>query len=77
MVREGAVGTDNGDGLATLVNDAQNQGATGAQTFYVAARWYNSGEGSVPVGGDLGSGSSRENPGYASDIANRLTGWVN
>ena len=75
MIREGAVGTDNGDGLATLLNDAQNQGTSGAQTFYVAARWYNSGEDSPGVGGDLSAGGSTSS--YASDIANRLTGWVN
>ena len=74
MIREGAVGTDSGDGLATLINDAQSQGASGAQTFYYAARWYNSGEDTPPIGGDLSNGGSTNT--YASDIANRLTGWT-
>jgi len=43
MIREGAVGTDTGDGLASNINTAQaNYGCSGAQCFYMAARLYNS-----------------------------------
>jgi hypothetical protein len=75
MIREGAVGTDDGSGLATLINEAQSSGATGAQTFYVAARWYNSGDFATPVGGDLNNPAGATES-YARDIANRLTGWT-
>jgi hypothetical protein len=64
-----AAGTETGDGLANCLNEAN---ATGAQAFYRAARIYNSG--SVSTSGDLGVGVGT--PCYASDIANRLTGWV-
>lgn len=70
MIEDGVFGTASGDGLIQGVNSAT--GITGAQAFYIAARVYNSG--SVPAGGDLGApGATRC---YASDIANRLTGWV-
>lgn len=64
-----AAGTETGDGLANCLNEAN---ATGAEAFYRAARIYNSG--SVDASGDLGVGVGT--PCYASDIANRLTGWV-
>lgn len=43
MIREGGVGTNNGYGLSSLINFAEGQGASGAQTFYVASEWYNQG----------------------------------
>ncbi|MCJ1443666.1 MAG: hypothetical protein MMC23_004166 [Stictis urceolatum] len=71
MIQDGAGGTDAGDGLAGLLNQAQGTGVSGSQAFYVAARLYNSG--SNPTG-DLGApGATRC---YASDMANRLTGWT-
>ncbi|RAO67263.1 uncharacterized protein BHQ10_003275 [Talaromyces amestolkiae] len=69
MISEGTAGTETGDGLANCLNEAN---ATGAEAFYRAARIYNSG--SVDASGDLGVGVGT--PCYASDIANRLTGWV-
>lgn len=45
---------------------------SGAAKYYRAARAYNSG--SVDPSGDLGKGCCTHC--YASDIANRLTGWV-
>lgn len=69
MVQEGSMGTLRGDGLVQDMNEA---GYTGAQSFYRAARLYNSG--SIPQDHDLGGpGATRC---YATDIANRLTGWV-
>ena len=69
MIREGAAGTDDGDGLAQCINNA---GTNDAEVFYRAARIYNSG--SVDGSGDLGAGIATHC--YSSDIANRLTGWV-
>jgi hypothetical protein len=91
MIREGTAGTNDGDGLAQTINrkhpslesnlrddadfrkEATNQyGVTGSRAFYIAARLYNSG--SVASNGDLGGGIATHC--YSSDIANRLTGWV-
>lgn len=73
MILEGTAGTDSGDGLANCINQASNQGASGAQAFYWAARIYNTG--SYTAGSDLGTpkyGTSC----YSSDVANRLLGWT-
>ncbi|KAL3428245.1 hypothetical protein PVAG01_01754 [Phlyctema vagabunda] len=73
MIREGTAGTNDGDGLAQTINQATNTyGVTKSRAFYIAARLYNSG--SVAGNGDLGGGIATHC--YASDIANRLTGWV-
>ncbi|SLM39883.1 glycoside hydrolase [Lasallia pustulata] len=69
MVSEGTAGTADGDGLAQCINES---GAGDVSAFYKAARIYNSG--SVDPSGDLNKGISTYC--YASDIANRLTGWV-
>ncbi|KAK5120364.1 hypothetical protein LTR85_006303 [Meristemomyces frigidus] len=69
MVKDGVTGTSDGDGLAQCLDKAH--GSTAAQ-YYRAARAYNSG--SVDASGDLGSGCCTHC--YASDVANRLTGWV-
>lgn len=69
MVSEGSSGTPSGDGLAQCINQS-NAGDVSA--FYKAARIYNSG--SIDSSGDLGAGIATHC--YASDIANRLTGWV-
>lgn len=37
-IQEGAVSIDSGDGVATLLKVNQSQGATDAQTFYIATR---------------------------------------
>ena len=70
MVREGTAGTKSGDGLAQCINQSK---ASDATAFYKAARIYNSG--SIDKSGKLEAGIATHC--YASDIANRLTGWVN
>ncbi len=70
MVEDGAMGTIYGDGLTQSLNEATG---SGAQANYQAARMYNSG--SIPSNGDLG-GCPGSTPCYSSDVANRLTGWV-
>ena len=69
MTREGTAGTRDGDGLAQCINQS---GKGDARAFYIAARLYNSG--SVDGSGDLCKGIATHC--YSSDIANRLTGWV-
>ncbi len=69
MIQEGTGGTTWGDGLAQCLNSA---GTSDVSAFYKAARIYNSG--SIDKSGDLGKGIATHC--YASDIANRLTGWV-
>lgn len=69
MVQEGTGGTLWGDGLAQCLNHA---GTSDVSAFYMAARLYNSG--SIDESWDLGKGIATHC--YASDIANRLTGWV-
>ena len=69
MISDGAAGTATGDGLAQCLNQA---GTSDVSAYYRAARIYNSG--SVDKSGDLGKGVATHC--YASDIANRLTGWV-
>lgn len=75
MIREGTAGTagaSGGEGLAQVINRAVKEGASGSKAFYRAARLYNSG--SVHPSGCLEKGIATHC--YASDIANRLTGWV-
>jgi hypothetical protein len=67
MIRDGVAGTT-GPGL---VQDLAQAGCEDVSKYYKAARIYNSG--SIPVSGDLGAPGAT--PCYASDIANRLTGW--
>ena len=69
MIAEGTGGTAAGPGLAQLIDTV---GGSDASTFYKAARAYNSG--SVDASGDLGKGIATHC--YASDVANRLMGWV-
>lgn len=69
MIQDGTGGTASGDGLAQCLNEAGNSDVS---AFYRAARIYNSG--SIAASGDLGQGVATHC--YASDIANRLTGWV-
>ena len=69
MVREGSAGTKDGDGLAQCINESHKGDVT---AFYIAARLHNSG--SVDQSGDLCKGIATHC--YSSDIANRLTGWV-
>ncbi len=69
MIADGTGGTNDGDGLAQCIN--QSGWGTDAD-FYRAARLYNSG--SIASSGQLQDGIATHC--YASDIANRLTGWV-
>ncbi|EMC95420.1 hypothetical protein BAUCODRAFT_123866 [Baudoinia panamericana UAMH 10762] len=70
MIEDGTAGTASGDGLEQVL---QKQGNSDVSMFYRAARMYNGG--SIDPSGDLGKGCCTLC--YASDIANRLTGWVN
>ncbi|EHK21198.1 uncharacterized protein TRIVIDRAFT_153126 [Trichoderma virens Gv29-8] len=70
MILEGTAGTTSGDGLANCINQS---GRSDVSAFYRAARIYNSG--SISKTGQLQNGIATHC--YASDIANRLTGWVN
>lgn len=75
MVHEGTAGTGTGDGLATLLNNfvtSPTEDGQRAMGYYKAARAYNSG--SVSPSGQLQEGVATHC--YASDIANRLAGWV-
>ncbi|KAI1333123.1 putative muramidase [Xylariaceae sp. FL0255] len=73
MIEDGTAGTSSGNGLQqTLATGTSDVGSTNAQAYYIAARLYNSG--SVDTSNlDDGLGST---PCYASDVANRLTGWA-
>lgn len=52
--------------------DAEDAQDADVSRFYRAARWYNAG--GVDPSGDLGKGCCMAS--FASDVANRLTGWV-
>jgi LysM repeat protein len=70
MIRDGTMGTTDGDGLLQLIE--ANGGTGDATAYYKAARCYNSG--SIASGGNLGAGIATHC--YSSDIANRLLGWA-
>ncbi|KAK3111912.1 hypothetical protein LTR53_012366 [Teratosphaeriaceae sp. CCFEE 6253] len=70
MIQDGAGGTASGDGLQECL---AKQGNTDVSMWYRAARMYNGG--SIDPSGDLAKGCCTAC--YASDVANRLTGWVN
>lgn len=81
MIQDGVGGTDAGDGLAGYLNTITGHSATAgvsntdggnAQVYYQAARYYNSG--SIDYTNLTNAFNSRKC--YASDVANRLTGWV-
>jgi hypothetical protein len=67
MIEDGVMGTASGEGLAQIM---KKQGHHDHSRWYRAARIYSGG--SIGPKGGLDHESS-----YASDIANRLTGWVN
>ena len=66
MIQDGVQGTKSGDGLVQLLNTYGDP--------YSASRGYNSGY--IPKSGDL-SEAAGATACYVSDVANRLTGWVN
>ncbi|KAF7865845.1 hypothetical protein EAF04_006010 [Stromatinia cepivora] len=68
MITDGTAGTASGDGLKQCLAET---GATDVSMYYKAARIYNSG--SIASGGNLGDGVATHC--YATDVANRLTGW--
>ncbi|KAF2877377.1 hypothetical protein BDV95DRAFT_144631 [Massariosphaeria phaeospora] len=68
MIQEG-VGIKTAFGLKQTLESA---GTTGASKYYIAARKYNSG--SLDASGNLGLGGATAC--YASDVANRLLGWI-
>lgn len=70
MILDGTNGTSSREGLAQLLD--KPGAADGVSRFYRAARWYNGG--GVDASGDLGKGCCVAS--FASDVANRLTGWV-
>jgi hypothetical protein len=69
MIKDGTLGTSGGDGLQQTYGKSPG---SDAQKYYQAARMYNSGSLNKA---DLGDGISATNC-YASDVANRLAGWV-
>ena len=73
MITDGTAGTSAGPGLATLLNQAQAAiSDSSSRAFYAAGRLYNSGSADYSNLDDgLGSTAC-----YASDVANRLTGWT-
>ena len=76
MILDGTNGTETSDGLLQLLEkpDASGREANSSDVsrFYRAARWYNGG--GIDPSGDLGKGCCTAS--FASDIANRLTGWI-
>lgn len=70
QIQDGTGGTAAGDGLQQLIVQAD---ASDVSRYYKAARLYNGG--SIDPSGDLGKGCCTLC--YCSDVANRLTGWVN
>ncbi|KAI1325021.1 putative muramidase [Xylariaceae sp. FL0255] len=73
MIKDGVSGTSSGDGLKqTVAQGTSDVGSETARAYYIGARIYNSG--SVDLSNlDDGLGSTAC---YASDVANRLTGWA-
>jgi hypothetical protein len=70
MIKDGTMGTSSGDGLVQCLQQAQ--AANDVSRFYRAARIYNGGFSGFHAN-DLGTGCCTLC--YASDVANRLTGW--
>lgn len=65
MIVDGTQGTSKGDGLVQCINQYGN--------IYAAARCYNSGE----VNKNDLNDPKGATPSYVTDIANRMTGWLN
>ncbi|KAG4026814.1 hypothetical protein MFRU_036g00470 [Monilinia fructicola] len=68
MITDGVAGTSTGDGLKQCI---AKTGVSDVSKYYKAARIYNSG--SIASTGNLGQGVATHC--YASDVANRLSGW--
>lgn len=79
MIEEGTAAPVDGITLVGALNQALDlPGCEEAQAFYRAARLYNSGPNSLgpATNGDLGSPIDGATLCYASDIVNRLMGWI-
>ncbi|KAK4076603.1 uncharacterized protein Triagg1_4206 [Trichoderma aggressivum f. europaeum] len=73
MINDGVSGTSEGPGLEKLLSEAKGKvNSDGSQAYYAASRLYNSGSADY-TNLDNGLGSTAC---YASDVANRLTGWT-
>ncbi|KAJ3496677.1 hypothetical protein NLG97_g2480 [Lecanicillium saksenae] len=73
MIEDGTLGTSSGDGLKQTLETAKRATGDGAaRMYYTAARIYNSGSATYAK---LQDGRGATNC-YASDVANRLTGWA-
>jgi hypothetical protein len=70
MISDGVAGT--GSGTTCLQEGLSTAGCEDVSKYYKAARIYNSG--SIAAGGNLDDGVATHC--YASDVANRLTGWT-
>ena len=69
MIEDGTMGTSSGDGLSQCLAET---GATDVSMYYKAARIYNGGYNGWDKT-NLGAGCCTKC--YATDVANRLTGW--
>lgn len=73
MIRDGVKGTPAGPGMMGTIAQAKTEtNDAGSRAVYAGARIYNSGSATITNLND-GRGST---PCYASDVANRLVGWV-
>jgi len=73
MIQDGTAGTADGDGLKQTHDAAvADLGGDSARAFYAAARKYNSGS----VDYDDLNNRFTSTGCYATDVANRLTGWL-
>lgn len=72
MVKDGTLGTATGDGLEQCKQKQAAGQPDATSAWYRTARQYNGG--SIAANGNLEEGCCTLT--YASDVANRLTGWV-
>ncbi|KAI5359001.1 putative Lysozyme-like domain superfamily protein [Septoria linicola] len=73
MIMEGTATNSEGMSLHDLLTKS---GVSDVSKYYKATRLYNSGPNSIPADKDLSSKELSSTYTYASDVANRLTGWV-
>lgn len=72
MIRDGTLGIQQGDGLEQILSRERGLVVEVGMAHYRTARIYNGG--SVAASGNLEGGCCTGS--YASDVANRLKGWV-
>lgn len=73
MIVDGTASNREGMSLQDLITEC---GVPDVSKYYKATRMYNSGPNSIPADKDLSSKELSSTYTYASDVANRLTGWV-